>query len=121
RAANQGMMFVYSGDETPWLMPLPIAQAHRLTRQRAKARRGELKFLRPDGNSHVTVEYRGGRPHKVQAVVIAAQHDDSVTTENLREAVNLEVIDKVVPIELPAPDMKPLIHATVRFTIGGTM
>src|SRR2546422_37675 len=86
-----------------------------------RARRGELKFLRPDGKSQVTVEYRGGRPHKVQAVVIAAQHDESVTTENLREAVNLEVIDKVVPVELRAPDMKRMINATGRFIIGGPM
>ena len=120
-AGDQGLMFGYACDETPELMPLPIALAHRLTRQLAKARRGELKFLRPDGKSQVTVEYRGGRPHKVQAVVIAAQHDESVTTENLREAVNLEVIDKVVPVELRAPDMKRMINATGRFIIGGPM
>ena len=102
-AGDQGMMFGYACDETPELMPLPIALAHRLTRQLAKARRGELKWLRPDGKSQVTVEYRGGRPHKVQAVVIAAQHDDSVSTEHLREAINSEVIDKVVPVELRGP------------------
>jgi S-adenosylmethionine synthetase len=120
-AGDQGMMFGYACDETPELMPLPIALAHRLTRQLAKARRGELKFLRPDGKSQVTVEYRGGRPHKVQAVVIAAQHEDSVSTEHLREAVNSEVIDKVVPSELRAPDMKRMINATGRFIIGGPM
>src|SRR5438874_2275644 len=120
-AGDQGMMFGYACDETPELMPLPIALAHRLTRELAKARRGDLKFLRPDGKSQVTVEYRDGRAHKVQAVVIAAQHEDSVTTENLREAVNLEVIDKVVPIELRAPDMKRMINATGRFIIGGPM
>jgi S-adenosylmethionine synthetase len=120
-AGDQGMMFGYACDETPELMPLPIALAHRLTRQLAKARRGELKFLRPDGKSQVTVEYRGGRPHKVQAVVIAAQHEDSVSTEHLREAVNSEVIDKVVPVELRGPDMKRMINATGRFIIGGPM
>src|SRR5438874_3642417 len=120
-AGDQGMMFGYACDETPELMPLPIALAHRLTRQLARARRGELKFLRPDGKSQVTVEYRGGRPHKVQAVVIAAQHENSVSTEQLREAVNAEVIDKVVPQELRAPDMKRMINATGRFIIGGPM
>ena len=120
-AGDQGMMFGYACDETPELMPLPIALAHRLTRQLAKARRGELKFLRPDGKSQVTVEYRGGRPHKVQAVVIAAQHEDSVSTEHLREAINAEVIDKVVPAELRAPEMKRMINATGRFIIGGPM
>ena len=120
-AGDQGMMFGYACDETPEFMPLPIALAHRLTRQLAKARRGELKFLRPDGKSQVTVEYRGGRPHKVQAVVIAAQHENSVSTEELREAVNAEVIDKIVPVELRAPDMKRMINATGRFIIGGPM
>ena len=67
------------------------------------------------------MEYRGGRPHKVQAVVIAAQHEDSVSTEHLREAINAEVIDKVVPAELRAPDMKRMINATGRFIIGGPM
>src|ERR671936_1427498 len=118
-AGDQGMMFGYACDETPEMMLLPIALAHRLTRQLAKARRGELKFLRPDGKSQVTVEYRGGRPHKVQAVVVAAQHEDSVSTEQLRDAVNAEVIDKVVPAELRAPDMKRMINATGRFIIGG--
>src|SRR5437879_9839121 len=108
-AGDQGMMFGYACDETPEMMPLPIALAHRLTRQLAKARRGELKFLRPDGKSQVTVEYRAGRPHKVQAVVIAAQAEDSVATEHLRAAGNAEVIDKVVPVELRAPDLKRMI------------
>ena len=120
-AGDQGMMFGYACDETPEFMPLPIALAHRLTRGLAQARRGPLKFLRPDGKSQVTVEYRGGRPHKVQAVVIAAQHEDSVSTEQLREAISEEVIDKVVPSELRAPDMKRMINATGRFIIGGPM
>ncbi|HET7785676.1 MAG TPA: methionine adenosyltransferase [Myxococcales bacterium] len=120
-AGDQGMMFGYACDETPELMPLPIALAHRLTRELARARRGELSFLRPDGKSQVTVEYKAGRPHKVQAVVIAAQHEDSVSTEQLREAVNESVINKVVPSELRAPDMKRMINATGRFIIGGPM
>ena len=120
-AGDQGMMFGYACDETPELMPLPIALAHRLTRELARARRGALKFLRPDGKSQVSVEYKGGRAHKVHAVVIAAQHEDSVTTEHLREAVNAEIIDKVVPAELRAEGMKRMINATGRFIIGGPM
>jgi len=118
-AGDQGMMFGYACDETPELMPLPIALAHRLTRRLAECRRGEMPFLRPDGKSQVSVEYRGGRAHKVHAVVIAAQHDETVETEHLRQAVNAEVIDKVVPPELRAPEMKRWVNATGRFVIGG--
>src|SRR6266436_6996408 len=118
-AGDQGMMFGYACDETPELMPLPIALAHRLTRRLADCRRSNLPFLRPDGKSQVSVEYRNGRPYKVQAVVIAAQHEESVSTEHLRQAVNSEVIDKVVPPELRAPDMKRWVNATGRFVIGG--
>src|SRR5689334_18367937 len=92
-AGDQGMMFGYACDESAELMPLPSSRAHKLTRRLAEARRGNLKWLRPDGKSQVTVEYKNGRPHKVRAVVIAAQHDDSVSTEQLREAVNEEVIN----------------------------
>src|SRR3954453_5267830 len=118
-AGDQGMMFGYACDETPELMPLPIALAHRLTRRLAECRRGEMPFLRPDGKSQVSVEYRGGRAHKVHAVVIAAQHDETVETEHLRQAVNAEVIDKVVPPEMRAPEMKRWVNATGRFIIGG--
>jgi len=112
-------MFGFACDETPELMPLPIALAHRLTRRLAECRRGEMPFLRPDGKSQVSVEYRGGRAHKVHAVVIAAQHDETVETEHLRQAVNAEVIDKIVPPELRAPDMRRWVNATGRFVIGG--
>jgi len=118
-AGDQGMMFGYACDETPELMPLPIALAHRLTRRLSECRRSGMPFLRPDGKSQVSVEYRGGRAYKVHAVVIAAQHDDSVSTEHLRQSVNSEVIDKVVPPELRAPDMKRWVNATGRFVIGG--
>jgi S-adenosylmethionine synthetase len=118
-AGDQGMMFGYACDETPELMPLPIALAHKLTRRLAEVRRGDLKWLRPDGKSQVTVEYKNGRPHRVNAVVLAAQHDEAIETEALRRALNDAVIDHVVPAELRAPDMKRWINATGRFVIGG--
>ena len=120
-AGDQGMMFGYACDETPEMMPLPIALAHRLTRQLAIARRGELRWLRPDGKSQVSVEYRGGKAHKVHAVVIAAQHSDDVSTEMVRDSINSEVIDKIVPSEMRAPDMRRWVNATGRFVIGGPM
>jgi S-adenosylmethionine synthetase len=102
-------------------MPLPIALAHRITRRLAAVRRGELKWLRPDGKSQVTVEYRNGQPASVQAVVVAAQHDEAVDTGTLRDAIRAEVIDKVVPAELRSPEMKCWINATGRFVIGGPL
>jgi len=120
-AGDQGMMFGYACDETPELMPLPIALAHRITRRLAEVRRGELKWLRPDGKSQVTVEYRNGQPASVQAVVVAAQHDEAVATGTLRDAIHAEVIDKVVPADLRSPDMKCWINATGRFVIGGPL
>jgi S-adenosylmethionine synthetase len=119
-AGDQGMMFGYACDETAELMPLPIALAHRLTRRLAEVRKERLlPFLRPDGKSQVTVEYRGGKPHKVNAVVVAAQHEEEVTTERLRDMVNAEVIDKVIPLELRAHNMARWVNATGRFVIGG--
>src|SRR5712664_3365196 len=119
-AGDQGMMFGYACDETPELMPLPIALAHRLTRRLSECRRSGMPFLRPDGKSQVSVEYRNGRPFKVHAVVIAAQPQDSVSTEHLRQSVNSEVIDKVVPPELRAPDMKRWVSVTGRKIIVDT-
>ena len=118
-AGDQGMMFGYACDETPELMPLPIALAHKLTRRLAELRRSELKWLRPDGKSQVTVEYKNGRPHKVSTVVLAAQHDEEIQTPALREALSELVINHVVPPELRAPDMKRYINATGIFIIGG--
>jgi len=120
-AGDQGMMFGYACDETPERMPLPIALAHRITRRLADVRRDFLKWLRPDGKSQVTVEYRDGQPASVRAVVVAAQHDEAVSTDVLREAIQAEVIDKVIPYGLRAPDMKCWINATGRFVIGGPL
>src|SRR6516225_6308546 len=87
-AGDQGLMFGFACDETDELMPMPIQLAHRLTQRLAEIRKsGKVNFLRPDGKSQVTVEYRNGRPARVDAVVVSTQHSDSVSNEDLRSAV----------------------------------
>jgi S-adenosylmethionine synthetase len=119
-AGDQGLMFGYACDETPELMPLPIQLAHRLTERLSEARRsGQLKWLRPDGKSQVSVEYVDGKPARIDAVVISTQHDEEISTEDLRAAVRKHVIDAVVPADLVDEDTKYHINPTGRFVIGG--
>jgi S-adenosylmethionine synthetase len=120
-AGDQGMMFGYACDETPELMPAPIQYAHAVTRQLAKARRGGLDFLRPDGKSQVTVEYRGGKVARIDAVVVATQHAESVSSRRLHAAVREEVIAKALPKRLVDRKTKIYINPTGRFVIGGPM
>jgi S-adenosylmethionine synthetase len=119
-AGDQGLMFGYACDETPELMPLPIMMAHKLARQLSEMRRsGKLPFLRPDGKSQVSVEYVDGKPARIDAVVVSTQHDDDVTTENLRTEVKKFVIDSVIPKNLVDSGTKYHINPTGRFVIGG--
>ncbi len=119
-AGDQGLMFGYACNETPELMPMPIIYAHRLTRRLAEARRQNiLDFLRPDGKSQVTIQYINGKPVRVDSVVIAAQHSDSVAYERLREGIVEEVIFKVIPPELRDKKTKYYVNTTGRFVIGG--
>ncbi len=120
-AGDQGMMFGFACDETKELMPAPISWAHKLTRRLAEARRTSLPFVRPDGKSQVTVEYRGGRPQRIDAVVISTQHSPDIPIEKLREAVHAEVIEAVIPKELVDGHTKYFINPTGRFVIGGPM
>ncbi|MCX5874021.1 MAG: methionine adenosyltransferase [Deltaproteobacteria bacterium] len=121
-AGDQGLMFGFACDETPELMPMAISYAHKLTSRLTEARKdGSLWFLRPDGKSQVTVRYEGGRPQRVETVVIAAQHSPDVTYENIKEGIIEEVIKKVIPGEMLTPDTKYLINATGRFVVGGPM
>ncbi|MCC7341599.1 MAG: methionine adenosyltransferase [Bryobacterales bacterium] len=119
-AGDQGLMFGYACDETPELMPLPIMLAHQLVKQNTDVRRaGKLKFLRPDSKSQVSVEYEGGKPVRLEAVVISTQHDDEVSTEDLRAAVKAEIIDPIVPGSMVDANTKIHINPTGRFVIGG--
>ena len=119
-AGDQGLMFGYACNETPELMPLPIQLAHQLVRRLSEVRKsGELPYLRPDGKSQVTVEYRDGRPFRLDAVVISSQHADDVTNEQLRSEIQKQVIEHTVSPELLDKDTKYHINPTGRFVTGG--
>jgi S-adenosylmethionine synthetase len=120
-AGDQGMMFGFACDETPELMPAPISYAHALTRRLADARRKIHPWLRPDGKSQVTVEYRDGRPARIDAVVVSAQHADDVPNKRIQEAVMEDVIHKALPRKLLDRKTKYFINPTGRFVIGGPM
>jgi len=119
-AGDQGLMFGYACDETPELMPMPIMLAHKLAQRLSEARReGVMDFLRPDGKSQVSVEYAGGKPVRIEAIVISTQHSESVTTEALRADVRRHIIDAVVPPDMVDANTKYHINPTGRFVVGG--
>jgi S-adenosylmethionine synthetase len=121
-AGDQGMMFGFACTETDELMPLPISLAHKLTRRLSEARKADPKsFLRPDGKSQVTIEYEGGRPKRVDTIVISTQHSESVDHKTLSEYVREEIIKKVVSADLLDNKTKFHINPTGRFVVGGPM
>ena len=119
-AGDQGMMFGYACDETPELMPMPIALSHKLARRLAAVRKdGTLPWLRPDGKTQVTIAYEGDRPVSVDTVVVSAQHNPDISQEEIREALQREVIRPIIPAELLTPETRYFINPTGRFVIGG--
>ena len=119
-AGDQGMMFGFACDETPEMMPMPIALAHRLTRQLAKVRKsGECPYLRPDGKAQVTVVYEDGRPVGVDTIVISTQHEEHATQDMIRTDMIERVVKPVIPAELLSDDTRYFINPTGRFVIGG--
>ena len=119
-AGDQGMMFGFACNETPEMMPMPIALAHRITRKMAEVRKnGTCAWMRPDGKAQVTVAYEGNKPVAVDAVVLSTQHDEQITHEEIEKQMIELVIKQVIPAELLHEDTKYFVNPTGRFVLGG--
>ncbi len=119
-AGDQGMMFGYASNETENLMPMTIDLAHALVYKASEVRKsGQIKYLRPDAKSQVTIEYDDGKPGKVTAIVLSHQHDPEITNEVLRKDILEQIIDPIIPPSTRSKDCKIYINPTGRFVMGG--
>ena len=122
-AGDQGLMFGYASNETAELMPMTIVLAHRLTRRLAEVRKKNiLNWVRPDGKSQVTIEYKNGKPVRIDTIVVSTQHSDAVTSKKIEKDIMEKVIIPVMPKKLFNPkNVKFHINPTGRFVVGGPL
>jgi S-adenosylmethionine synthetase len=119
-AGDQGLMFGYACNETPELMPLPIALSHRILNRLTEARqKGEVDWLRPDSKSQVTVEYEGDKPVRIDTIVVSTQHAPHVSNEEIRKFVVEKIIKPLLPKDLDTGSITYHINPTGRFVVGG--